>query len=313
MIHQKSTVDWLRTRTQAEPREVLEALRPMFGSLGPDLAFKTALRPVLGFRQAAQVMAADVAVGRLDWGGESMRGWVRVDVSGSACQWVQDWDAVAELEALPSAELTRLDLAVTTWSNEVGHDRVVDAHQAGRFVCGGRPPAMRQIISTDPRAGRTCEVGRREKADKFFRGYEKGFELAGKLPGELGAGLTHIDGFPVEGIYRCEVEFKAVNKSLPWEVVERRDHYFAGAYPFCADILPGVDADILQRRPDRKPVTDLAAALENVRIQYGATLFTALHAYHGDMSAVWDRIVGQQHNIGLVEAGVLMVDHDADA
>ena len=310
MSAQKSTVDWLRTRTQAEPRAVLEALRPMFGTLGHALSLQTALRPILGFKQAAQVFAFDAVVGRLDWGGDSMRGWVRVDIPGSGCQWVQDWDAVSELEALPSAELSRLDLALTTWSNEVSHERVVDAHASGRFGCGGRPPAMRQIISTDPRAGRTCEVGKREKADKFFRGYEKGFELAGKLPGNMGAGLTHIDGFPVEGIYRCEVEFKAVNKPLPWEVIERRDQYFAGSYPFCADVLPGVDADILQRRPDRKPQTDLTAALENVRIQYGATLFTALHAYHGDMTAVWDKIVGQQHNIGLVEAGVLMVNHE---
>jgi hypothetical protein len=55
---------------------------------------------------------------------------------------------------------------------------------------------------------------------------------------------------------------------------------------------------------------DLAAALENCRIQYGATLFTALHAYHGDMGAVWEKILGQCHNQSLLEAGVLLVDHE---
>ena len=93
-------------------------------------------------------------------------------------------------------------------------------------------------------------------------------------------------------------------------MIERRDQYFAGSYPFLADLLPGVESDILQRRPERAPQTDLAIALENCRIQYGATLFTALHAYHGDMGAVWEKIIGKAHNTNLVEAGVLMVDHD---
>jgi DNA relaxase NicK len=93
-------------------------------------------------------------------------------------------------------------------------------------------------------------------------------------------------------------------------VVERRDQYFTGAYPFCADVLPNVEADILQRRPQREPQMDLMAALENCRIQYGQTLFTALHAYGGDMTAVWDKVVGKTHSPSLLEAGVLLVDHD---
>jgi DNA relaxase NicK len=123
-------------------------------------------------------------------------------------------------------------------------------------------------------------------------------------------GCTHIDGKRIEDIYRCELELKAESGPIPWEVVERRDQYFAGAYPFCADVLPGVEADILMRRPERAPQTDLAAVLENCRIQYGASLFTALRAYHGDMTAVWDKVVGDHHSQALLEAGVLLVEHD---
>jgi hypothetical protein len=54
----------------------------------------------------------------------------------------------------------------------------------------------------------------------------------------------------------------------------------------------------------------LAAALENCRIQYGPALFTALRAYGGDMTTVWDKVVGTEHCQRLVEAGVLMVEHD---
>lgn len=303
----KTTIDWLRFRTQAEPLEALQAIRGLYGDLGQHLRLAHLQRGILGFEQGAQILLADMAVGRMDYGGASQRGWVRCDMPAKGCEWVKDWTALDAVEALPGCEIRRADIALTTWRGEVTHDGVCAAHEAGRFACGGRPPHLQTIVSSDPRAGRTCYVGRREKSDKFFRGYEKGFELAGKLP----AGITvqAIDGFPVEGIYRCEVELKAENRPIPWEVVERRDQYFAGAYPFCADILPGVEADILQRRPEREPQLDLKAALANCRVQFGRTLFTALAAYQGDMFAVWDQIVGTEHNEDLLRAGVLLVDH----
>jgi len=311
MTHQKTTVDWLRFRTQAKPLEGLEAIKPLFGDLAPFLSLKLGQRGALGFQQAGALMVADMVIGRVDFGGDSQRGWVRWDLGGKGCEWVKDWDAIEEVERLPEADIRRLDVCLTTWDGEVGHDDIVKAHAAGRFVTGGAPPALQQITSSDPREGRTCYIGKQAKADKFFRGYEKGYQMIAKLPdGSLGKDTcTHIDGKPIEGIYRCEVELKAENKPIPWEVVERRDQYFAGAYPFLADLLPGVEADILLRRPERAPQMDLAAALENCRIQYGATLFTALHAFHGDPFEVWRRIVGDKHNAALLEAGVLLVEH----
>lgn len=310
MNAQKTTIDWLTFRAQAEPREVLQALRPMFGTLGQDLRFRHLQRGALGFQQASQIVVGDMPVARLDFGGDAMRGWVRAAMSGKGCEWVQDWEAVEAIEQLPKSEPRRVDIALTTWEGEIGHDTIVEAHTGGEFECGGRPPALQQILSSDKRAGRTCNIGKREKASKFFRGYEKGHQmvgLMGRLPGEC----THIDGFRVEDIYRCEGEFKAVDgRDLSWDMIERRDQYFAGMYPFCARVLPGVEADILMRRKERAPQTELALALENARIQFGPTLFTALHAYHGDMTAVWDKIIGDHHAVHLLEAGVLLVDHE---
>jgi len=40
MNTQKTTIDYLRFRVQEEPRSVLEALRPAFGTLGSQLRFK---------------------------------------------------------------------------------------------------------------------------------------------------------------------------------------------------------------------------------------------------------------------------------
>jgi DNA relaxase NicK len=114
----------------------------------------------------------------------------------------------------------------------------------------------------------------------------------------------------VEDIYRCELELKAEGSDIPWETIERRDQYFSGAYPFCAHILPGIEPDILQRRPEKGPQRELRAALANLRHQFGNTLFTALTAYHGDIGAVWEKVCGTDHNRHLLEAGVLLVDHE---
>ena len=281
----------------------------MYGSAGPALKLQHLQRGIMGFQQGATISIADMPIGRIDYGGESQRGWVRVDITGKGCEWVQDWEGMEPVEALPSAQLRRLDIALTTWDGQVTHEQVVAAHTAGRFTIR-RPPKLQQILSSDPRAGRTCYIGERERSDKFMRCYEKGFELAAKYAGRLPGEITHIDGKRIEDIYRCEVEFKATGTEIPWEVIERRDQYFAGAYPFCGDVLPGVDSDILMRRPQRAPQIDLQAALDNCRIQYGATLYTALRAYGGDLTAVWDKIVGDHHSESLIEAGVLLVEHE---
>lgn len=303
---QKTTIDWLRFRAKAEPRDVLESMRPMFGELGKELRLSHLDRGILGFQQGAAVILMDMPIGRMDYGGEAQRGWVRTDITGKGCQWVRDWTEADAIQDIPSAELRRVDVALTTWDGEVTHERVVKSHTDGAFCTKGRPPELRQITSSDPRAGRTCYVGKREASNKFGRFYEKGFEMAA----QHGGGITHINGKAVEDIYRCEVEFKAESQDIPWQILQRGDQYFAGAYPFCSSVLPGIEADILMRRPERESQASLKAALTNCRTQFGAILYTALHAYHGDIGAVWDQIIGEHHSQPLIEAGVLMVDHE---
>ena len=306
MIPQKTSIDWIRFRTQANPLEVFEALKPLFPDHARFFNLKHQPRGLLGFQQASLICASDFVIGRMDYGGESQKGWVRVDIPGKGCQWMQP-DEIGSVEELPDAQIRRLDIALTTWNGEVTHDMVVAAHEAGRFTTR-RPPNLQQILNSD--GGRTCNIGTREKSDKFMRCYEKGFEMVSKMGGNLPGKVTHIEGSRVEDIYRAEVELKAVSTDIPWDVVERRDQYFAGAYPFCADVLPGIEPDILKRRPEREAQTSLSAALENCRVQFGPTLFTALHAYHGDMTTVWEKIIGYGHNQALIEAGVLLVDHE---
>lgn len=309
MNPQKTGIDWLTFRTQSAPQEALEALRPSFGTLGECLELKSRDRGRYGYKYGSQIVVEDMVLANLDYGGESQRGWCRVDLPGSACQWVEKW-SLDQLCDLERPEPTRVDVALTTWRGEVTHDMVIKAHELGRFTLR-RPPAMQMILNTDHNVGRTCNIGSR-KSDKFMRCYEKGWEMLSALPSSVDrSSITSVEGFPPADIYRCEVEFKNVTTSIPWDVIERRDEYFAGAYPFCADILPCADTDAMLRRPERLPQRTLEHALENVRVQYGPTLFTALTAYGGDIMAVWERVIGRTHSQSLLEAGVLLVDHDA--
>lgn len=313
---QKTTVDWLRFRTQAEVPEGLEALRGMFGDRGARLNLAHLPRGRDGWQQAAELRLGEWRMGDVCYGGESQRGVVRWNLSGEGCENVLDWDAVADLEALPKARITRLDLALTTWEGEIGHHAVEAAHGVGLFGCGGPMPNMRRILNSDPTKGETIYVGERG-SDKFFRSYEKGWELLAKMGSAARAKrvtdtpeVTLIDGCPAEDIYRCELELKAKEHELPWETIERRDQYFGGAYPFLSELVPGVEADILRRRPERAPQTALKAVLANCRTQYGAAIFTALTAYHGDIGRVWEQICGEELHQGMLAAGVLEVDHE---
>ena len=52
---QKTTVDWLRFRTQAKPLEVFEALKPAFPDHAKFFNLKHVPKGLLGFQQGALI------------------------------------------------------------------------------------------------------------------------------------------------------------------------------------------------------------------------------------------------------------------
>jgi phage replication initiation protein len=257
-----------------------------------------------GYESSAEIGLLDMTVGLMAWGGERQKGWKYVGLPGRGCEWIDDWDLAQEsLEGLPQYEHRRVDIALDTFQREVTHQSVIDAYRAGLFITSGRPPKFTRIESERPEDGRTCYIGSRER-DKFLRGYEKGLEMA------QGTTLTHIDGVPIQDIYRLELELKAKTSALPVDLIDNRDQYFAGAYPYLQSVLADVQPEILVMRRERGPQLDLARALAVIRRQYGNTLFTAAVAHHGDFGAVWSKVVGNKHSEALLRAGVLLVDHE---
>jgi len=318
----KTTIDWLAFRTKSNPFDILEALRPGFGTVGELLELKTGLKGKDGWLYGAEIAIPDNILGRIDYGGDSQKEWVRVNITGEGCGWVQDWAAVENLDSvLANAEIKRLDIALTTFKNEVNDALVAAAYGAGKFTCGGRPPAMRSIINSDPTAGRTRYIGKREN-HKFLRCYEKGWELFKDVPEDLEfikknpTLLVQFDHFGManpKDVYRVELELKDVDKHIPFTAIGRRDDVFAGAYPFCAELLPSAAHWVMQELPSFKPRAALMKSLENLFRSYGGTLKAAHLAYGGDdaaLLAVARMVMANEPSRRLVESGVLSVDHE---
>lgn len=299
----KTHIDWLSFRTRGEVLATAEGVRRAYGSLGPSFGLKHRSRGWQGYQQSADLLVADMRVGLMAWGGENQRDWVHVSLTGQGCEWISDWDlAQEEFEPL-APDWRRVDIALDTVGKEVSHQTVVDAYRAGMFTTSGRPPKCSRIESERPQDGRTVYIGSREN-DKFFRGYEKGLQLAAlcKIPD-----ITHINGAPVADMYRCELEVKAKSGTLPGDLIDNRDQYFAGAYPYLQHVLHDVEPEVLKIDRRLAAKCQLDRRLATIREMFGTSLYTALVVNQGDIGAVWERIVGKQHNEDLIRAGALLL------
>lgn len=275
-----------------------------------------------GYEASADLRIGDMEVGLLAWGGEYQKGWAYAGLSGRGCDFVTDWDRAQEaLESLPEYEAKRTDIALDTFDPALGFEPTLAAYRAGGFApagAGGRPPKCEPMKPEREEDSAIIRVGNRER-DKYYRGYEKGKQLYGAACLTAGgvAGLAlpvSMDGETIvmnmADWFRHELELKPKSAPLPSDLIDRRDQYFAGAYPYLGQVLKGVEPEILVMTRERGPQLDLALLLDVVHRQYGNTLFTALTAYHGDISAVWSKIVGRAHNERLLRAGVLLVEHE---
>ena len=315
----KTTVDWLRFRTQSDPFETLEKVRPAFGTVADLVAFGVSQKGKDGWEHRREIrLAGDVLLGAVDYGGESRRGWLRWDMSGSGCEWVQDWAVLAGLvHALDRAELRRVDLALTTADPSlVSHEIVLAAHAAGQFSNGGRSPKYRLVTGSDPSDGRTVYVGSRSSA-KFIRCYEKGREMMNKagVPESIKKQVEKVefDGLgmvDVSALYRVEVEFKDVETVLPWTMLIDRDSFFAGANPFCASLLPNAPKRRVQSLPDFGGKLALQVQIEHARRAYGGLFRTLFSIHNGDAQKVLDLVMGDKPSEKLVKAGVLTMGHE---
>lgn len=310
----KTKVDWLKFRTRSDPFQVLNSVRPAFGSVGHLVDFGPPQKGKDGWEHRRCLMlAGDQLLAKVDYGGESQRGWLRFDMSGDGCDWVQDWKAMAGIGAdLEEAEIRRLDIALTVTDGSINHESCLAAHAAGQFTNFGRSPKARQVLPSEGRDGRTLYVGRRE-GSRYFRCYEKGWEMLSKLPEGFRSQVTAVEynGQMVDPalLYRVEVELKSDEGIyIPWRALTDPDDYYAGACPFLASLLPKAAPVVIQKMPDFKPKLEAIAALEHCRLAYGGAMRAVIAAGLMTREELLDAVIGEKPSERLVRSGVMTLE-----
>lgn len=169
--------------------------------------------------------------GKICIGGQ--RDSVLIMLNGTGCSlapvgWESYMYQFLNLKSTKKPKITRIDLAHDDLKGEYLDVHVLDEMETqGLFHCGGAPHTVGQLGEWkhgDPKnKGLTLNLGMRESG-KFARFYEKGKKLGDK-DGEYSRWV------------RAEVEFKANDRVIPFDVLQDPSSYFMGAYPVFADLF----------------------------------------------------------------------------
>ena len=176
-------------------------------------------RGMFGFRYSARF--GDGA-GVIAWGGPSQNGKVYFSLMGKGCSMVKDWLALAAWLQQSKATIKRADVAYDDFDGKLLNiEWAVQQYRTEGFNAGGRTPshscAGDWLGGIESTKGRTLYIGNRESG-KLARFYEKGKQL----------------GEPASPWCRGEVEWRAQDRFIPYDILTRPGHYLAGAYPCLA-------------------------------------------------------------------------------
>lgn len=244
-------------------------------------------RGILGFEASIKLFAhhgsATAPIGCIAYGGESQRGRWLFQLTGAGCQFVKDWDGLADFIESLDAKLTRVDLALDFLHGEHSVDEAVTLYGLGGFNMGGRSPKSR--IDGDwlgMENGRTLYVGQATNG-KMLRVYEKGRQL----------------GDPKSEWVRFEVQLGSRDRVLPFECLTQPDRFFAGCYPVLATMIDDA-AETIPTHQENGQIT-MVHLLYHFKRCYGKVLDTVLGPLAADNAQFIEhlRIVGTPKRLNL--------------
>lgn len=229
------------------------------------------------YRESYDLGKGDEAWGYCCIGGQNET--ILIGLTGSGCAAAKPgWELRLvhwlEVEA-ERPKITRIDLAYDDYTGEqYNPEKGMADYNAGQYKCyRGNEPTVETIGSDWHRPkgkGRTLAVGLRASG-KFCRIYEKGMQL----------------GCKDSPWVRVEVEFKAVDRVLPFEMLLIPGQYLAGAYPALNWINETQDRVLTEKK---QAVITYEKALEVVQHQYGHYLQFMLQK-EGSAQVVLDKIM----------------------
>jgi len=177
------------------------------------------------------------------------------------------------LNSATTPRITRLDLSHDDIEgNLFTMESLEKAYDDGLFNNGGRNPdiELRGNWKNPNGKGRTLYVGNRQNG-KFFRGYEKGCQL--------GDGSSKW--------VRLEVEFKSVDRVIPFDALLRPQDYFAAAYPVLASFSQRAERILTTQKTVEVSYERTKAWLKH---QCGAAL-NLMYQVEGNAQAVLDMVM----------------------
>ena len=221
--------------------------------------------------------SADINLGGLvAFGGDQQQSRVYVSLMGVACSLCCDWPGLALWLEQEGCRLSRVDLAYDDLeAKNYTVDAAISDYAAGAFnPANAGTPAKHKLISSGEwgkRPARTFYVGKRENG-KMCRVYEKGQQLSD---------LVHPNWV------RVEVELRAKDRVIPFDVLTQPAIYLAGAYPALGWISAIVAYIKTARIVAEKTLDQIATWAQR---QVGRAVHALAIFHGGDYFAVVDRI-----------------------
>lgn len=271
-------VDWLRFTFlplgsfQEATEHVFRCMQLWFSI---PISMKPSKRGIHGYSASSDVLAfvdgEFVRIAIVAQGGENVGGTICIDLSGTGCSVVTDWEAVYATMQDVDARITRCDLALDLMHGEVTIEDINAMYFAGEFNSGGRIPKRYAHESGDIHSqfagGRTVEIGRRTNG-KMLRAYEKGRQL----------------GNPDSQWLRLEVELGSRDRVIPHDVVLKRNEYFCGAHKALAQFLNAAAEKI--RTLQKQHESTLEKSTEHLRTQWGKMIHQLCIQHGEDLAAM---------------------------
>lgn len=175
-----------------------------------------------------------------------------VDLTGSGCAYVSDWDSFADRCQAAGATLTRVDCAHDDFGGSHPVREALGLFEGGAFERGGRPPQGQFIDDLGSGEGCTLYVGR-NSGNQTLCVYEKGKQL-----GDSSSPWVRYEG-----------RFGNKYRDIPFDVLRRPGEFLAGMWPCLSWICAVADRF---KTSARKLAASSASLARHVKRQYGRFL-----------------------------------------
>ena len=227
--------------------EVSRVLSDIFGSDFSNITYTG--KGIHFYKYGFTIGSNDAKLGTIGVGGQNNT--VLVMVTGTGCQYADNYwehnlyNFLKYVAIKP--KLTRIDLAHDDFEGSYSSPEIADeADSQGMFALTNRMPTVQHLgdWKRPTGGGRTLQIGKRENG-KLYRGYEKGKKFG-----------------DAESLwFRSEIEFGTSGRILPFEMLISPTEYFAGAYPYCLELIEHANGkifDTVSRIPCTKKESEIS-------------------------------------------------------